>query len=331
MPDSRWAPEISEDIFEPDIEIVDSHVHFWDAPHPSYLIDDLIGDCISGHRVTQTIYVEDAWRWDQHGVQPQYAPLSEVKYVAQAAEESDERTGPKVAAIVGYADLRYGDAIGSVLDAMVDAGRGRFVGIRHGTAWDASPDVPLHPYKPGPRLLDRSDFLRGFRQLAIRDLTFDAWVYHPQLPELAALARTFPETRIIVNHLGGPLAIGPYAEQRELVQRDWQRGMLELRDCPNVSVKIGGLVMPPLAGGSGKVTFTSDEIVDNWSERIQLCVEQFGPNRCMFESNFPVDKQWISFVPLFNAFKRIVSDATPADQALLFAGTAVDVYRLDRS
>jgi predicted TIM-barrel fold metal-dependent hydrolase len=330
MPETRWAPEVNEEIYEPGLEIVDSHVHFWDDPHPSYLLADLLRDCAKGHRVTQTIYVEDGWRWDHVDAQLQFAPVAEVERVAESAGESNERTGPEVAAIVGHADLRYGDEIGPVLDAMLEAGQGRFVGIRHGTAWDPSPDIALHPHKPGPRLLERSDFRRGFAQLAARELTYDAWLFHPQLPELAALARAFPDTSIVVNHIGGPLAIGPYSSQRDQVREDWQRGMLELRECPNVSVKIGGLVMPPLAGGSGTVTFTSDEIVARWSEPVRWCIEQFGPNRCMFESNFPVDKQWISYVPLFNAYKRIVSDFSAAERAALFAGTAVSVYRLDR-
>jgi predicted TIM-barrel fold metal-dependent hydrolase len=145
---------------------------------------------------------------------------------------------------------------------------------------------------------------------------------------LAALARAFPDTSIVVNHLGGPLDIGPYSGQREKVLENWQRSMSELSNCPNVFVKIGGLVMPPLAGGSGTVTFTSDEIVARWSDPIRWCVEQFSPHRCMFESNFPVDKNWISYVPLYNAYKRIVSDASASDKAALFAGTAARVYQL---
>jgi L-fuconolactonase len=328
MPEARWAPDVMEEICEPELEIVDSHVHFWDDPHPSYLLSDLISDCTLGHRVTRTIYVEDNWRWDHSGGLPQFAPVAEVRCATEIANAFDLQTGPDIAAIVGYADLRYGDEIGSVLDAMLETGKGRFVGIRHGTAWDPSPEIPLHPYKPGPRLLERADFRRGFSQLAARDLTFDAWVFHPQLPELAALARAFPDTSIVVNHLGGPLDIGPYSGQREKVLENWQRSMSELSNCPNVFVKIGGLVMPPLAGGSGTVTFTSDEIVARWSDPIRWCVEQFSPHRCMFESNFPVDKNWISYVPLYNAYKRIVSDASASDKAALFAGTAASVYQL---
>jgi predicted TIM-barrel fold metal-dependent hydrolase len=153
-------------------------------------------------------------------------------------------------------------------------------------------------------------------------------VFHSQLTELAGLALAFPDTRIIVNHLGGPLAIGPYANDPQQSQNEWQRGMLELRDRPNVTVKIGGLVMPPLTG-RGSAVFTSDEFVDQWSERIRWCIAAFGPDRCMFESNFPFDKRWIAFVPLLNAYKRIVSDHTPAEKQALFAGTVARVYELE--
>ena len=329
MADEPWAPEnVAETIVEPDFEIVDSHVHLWEDPHPRYLLEDLLADCAAGHRVTQTIYVEDGWGWDCGQDPVQFAPVAEVRRVAEAAAEADRLKGPKIAAIVGHADLRYGDEIGPVLDAMLDAGNGRFAGIRHGTAWDPSPDIPLHPHKPGPLLLERADFRLGFIQLAARDLTYDAWVFHPQLPEVVSLARAFPETSIVVNHLGGPLAIGPYADQYEQVLDEWRRGMLKLRDCPNVFVKIGGLVMPPLVGGSGEAPFTSDWVVARWSGPIRWCVEQFGPDRCMFESNFPVDKQWIPCIPLFNAYKRTVSDFSPAEKDALFAGTAVSVYKL---
>jgi predicted TIM-barrel fold metal-dependent hydrolase len=330
MSEMPWAPEVTEEICEPSLEIIDSHVHLWDEPHPPYLLADLLGDFAAGHRVTRTIYVEDGWGWDLKSELPQFAPVAEVRRVAEVSSGSGRPAGPDVAAIVGHADLRYGDRVGAVLDAMVEAGDRRFVGIRHGTAWDASPEIPLHPHRPGPRLLERPEFRRGFAELAARELTYDAWVFHPQLPEVVALARAFPETSIVVNHLGGPLAIGPYAGRSQDVVRDWKRAILEVKECPNVSVKIGGLVMPPLAGksDSGPATFTSDEIVARWSEQIRWCVEQFGGGRCMFESNFPVDKQWIGYVPLYNAYKRIVADGSPSEKADLFANTAAKVYKL---
>jgi L-fuconolactonase len=316
-----------EEILEPDLGIVDSHVHLWDNREAKYLLDDLLTDCASGHRVTSTIYVEDGLGWDHEGPSPQFAPLPEVRLVAEASAESRRRGQTDIAAIVGHADLRYGDQVEEVLDGQAEAGEGRFVGIRHGTAWDAASEIPVHPTRPGPGLLGRSDFRRGFRHLAARGLSFDAWVYHPQLPELAELARAFPDVRIVANHLGGPLAIGPYSD-RPLAE--WQRGMSELKLCPNVFVKLGGVAMPFLAGAplAGSARFTSDAIVQRWGAQIRWCIEQFGTARCMFESNFPVDRRWISYVALWNAYKRMVADASVPEKAALFGGTARVVYGL---
>jgi L-fuconolactonase len=318
-----------EEILEPDLEIVDSHIHLWDTPDKKYLLDDLLTDCASGHRVTSTIYIEDGLGWDYENPLSQFAPLPEVRLAAEASADSRRRGRTDIAAIVGHADLRYGDEVEAVLDALTEAGEGRFVGIRHGTAWDAAPEFPVHPTQPGPGLLARSDFRQGFRHLAARGLNFDAWVYSPQLPELAELARAFPEVRIVVNHLGAPLAIGPYAG---LPLDDWKRDMSELRLCPNVFVKLGGVAVPFLAGApvTGSTGFASDGIVERWGAQIRWCVEQFGAERCMFESNFPFDRQWISYVALWNAYKRIVADASVSEKAALFGGTARAAYGLTR-
>jgi predicted TIM-barrel fold metal-dependent hydrolase len=234
------------------------------------------------------------------------------------------------AGIVGTADLRLGDAVAPVLDAQIAAGGGRFRGIRRGAAWDPDPAVPGHRTNPGPGLLLRDDVRAGFKHLARRGLTFEAWCYHPQIPDVTALARAFPDTTIVLDHVGGPLGIGPYAGKADQVYAEWRTSIRELATCPNVVVKLGGLNMEMNGFGwhERRRPPTSQELCDATRRYYEFTIETFGAGRCMFESNFPVDKVSASYTVLWNSFKRLVSGSSADEKARLFHDTAARVYRL---
>jgi L-fuconolactonase len=261
---------MSEEIVEPDLEIVDAHHHLWgpvadsgaaadastsvsgeahvgarSAPQwAPYLLEDLLKDTQAGHNVVQSVYVENGWAWDSSVSRPEFAPVGEVREVARIARESQSGT-TNIAAIVGHVDLRYGARVGDALDLLQQEAVG-FSGIRHATAWDTDERVANHRSEPAEALLADETFREGFKELATRDLTFDAWLYHPQLPELCDLADTFPETRIVLNHLGAPLAVGPYENDREGTDVMWRHALSDLCRRPNVYLKLGGIGLPLL-------------------------------------------------------------------------------------
>jgi predicted TIM-barrel fold metal-dependent hydrolase len=234
------------------------------------------------------------------------------------------------AGIVSYVDMTLGARARAVLEAHVAAGNGRFRGIRHAGGWDASPDVRNSHTNPPQGLYGQAAYREGVAQLGALGLSYEAWQYHPQLPEVTALARAVPQTTMILNHCGGPLGIGPYAGKADAVFATWKADMAELARCPNVVVKLGGLGMdigmfdhmqrpaPP----------TSREIADAWKPWIETCMEAFGAPRCMFESNFPVDKLSTGYAVLWNAFKLMAAGASAAEKSALFSDTARRVYRL---
>src|SRR4051794_39773931 len=329
--DDDWLGQHVEDILEPDLPIVDGHHHLWrrDGAQP-YHLAELHADTGAGHRVEQTVFVECAWAYRTDGPEA-LRPVGESAAVAEVAAASAADGGAEIAAIVGRADMMLGDAVDEVLEAHEAAGRGRFRGIRHATAYDPDHRVRRSHTKPTPGMLGEAPFRRGVARLAARGHSFDAWLYHPQIPELTALAQALPEAPIVLDHLGGPLAVGPYEGRRAEVRAQWQADMAALAACPNVTVKLGGIGMaifgtpvererrPPLS---------STALADEWSGPIRFVIEQFGPDRCLFESNFPVDKAACSYVTLWNAFKRIAAGASESEKTALFSGTARRVYRL---
>jgi L-fuconolactonase len=234
------------------------------------------------------------------------------------------------AGIASRADLSLGTRVGAVLDAHM-AVTPRFKGIRHAAAWDASADVPVSHTKPPRGLLLDPTFRKGFAELGKRGLSFEGWLYHPQIPELTDLARAFDDTTIILNHFGGPLGIGPYEGRQAEVFADWRRAMTALAACPNVVVKLGGILMPRNGHTFHKRERppTSDEIVATVGDYYHAAIELFGANRCMFESNFPVDRVSCSYAVLWNAFKKIAAGASPSEKAALFHDCAARTYRLE--
>ena len=333
-PDGDWLVRAApEPIVEPELPIVDTHHHLWERPDHRYLLHEFLDDVRTGHNVIASVFIECHSMYRATGPE-EMRPVGETEFVAgQAAMSASGLYGPtRVAAgIVGFADLTLGDRVEPVLQAHVQAAGGRFRGVRHSGAWDASPIIGNSRTTDGLHLFRRPDFRAGVRRLAALDLSFDAWVFHPQLGDIVELARAVPEATIIVGHVGGPLGYGPYAGKRDEVFRAWKPAIVELSRCPNVVMKIGGMMMRLAAVDyrTRPVPPTSSELAAHWRPWIETCLEHFGARRCLAESNFPVDKMGIGWAGLWNALKLIAAGASSEDKREIFSGTARRVYRLD--
>jgi L-fuconolactonase len=331
-----WLALTVEEALEPELAICDPHHHLWDLQTARdtkrYLLDEILADVGTGHNVVSTVFIECGAMFKSDGPEA-LRPVGETEFVngIAATSASGHYGKTRVAAgIVGTATLRLGDAVAPVLDAQIAAGGGRFRGIRLGAAWDPDERVPNHRTKPGPGLFLRDDFRAGFAHLAPRGLTFEAWCYHRQIPDVTALARAFPGTTIILNHFGGPLGIGPYAGKAQEVYAEWRTSISELATCPNVVVKLGGINMEINGFGWHERPRPpgSQELAEATRHFYEFTIERFGADRCMFESNFPVDKASCSYTVLWNSFKRLTSGCSAAEKAKLFHDTAARVYRL---
>ena len=340
-----------EAILEPELPIVDPHHHLWDrrgyVPHPGpehpfitaieparrYLLDELIADTSSGHNVIATVFVECGAFHKADGP-IELRPVGETEFVnGVAAMSASGVYGPMraCAGIVGRADLLLGDAVKPVLEAHIAAGGGRFRGVRNSASWDADIDVlgPLHRVEAG--LYARDDFRAGFKHLASLGLSFDAWLLEPQLPDAIDLARAYPETAIVLDHVGTPLGRASYEGTRDDRFQSWRDNIRELAKSPNVTVKLGGLAMAFCNFPSflSEPRASSEQLATEWKPYIDTCIEAFGAGRCMFESNFPVDLGSCDYATLWNAFKRLAAGASAEEKAALFAETAKRAYRLE--
>jgi predicted TIM-barrel fold metal-dependent hydrolase len=320
----------TESPLDPDLPICDAHHHLWERPPGGYLLGDLLEDLRSGHNVIATVAVECRYAYRIGGPE-ELRPVGEVEFLESVAQRValDTTIEPRIAAaIVGFADLRLGDAVAPVLETHMAASPRRFRGIRHSATWDGSD--ALRSDAPRGLLRDRT-FRQGFAWLEKLHLSFDAWVYHPQLPELAELARAFPGVPIILNHIGAPLGIGPYNGKRAEIFQVWSRGIAGLAQCRNVRVKLGGV--GSLRSGHDwhqrPAKPSSLELAQILRPYFEHCIESFGVDRCMFESNFPVEKASNSYANLWNAFKRITERYTPSERSALFHDTAARVYRIE--
>lgn len=335
-----WLSSITEEAMDPDLPIIDPHHHLWDLPskrfpfiYTPYLPDELVRDIVdSGHKVVQTVFIDCMSKYRDSGPQ-EMRPVGETEFVQSITKNACGPSGSikAAAAIVSFADLTLGSAVRPVLEAHLEAGGGRFQGIRYATGWDESDRIPnAHTHSPKGLLLDPK-FREGFACLGEYNLSFDAWLYHPQLTELTELARAFPGTTIILDHIGGPLGIGPYADMRDVVFQDWKWRIAELATCENVFVKLGGLGIPLCGFGWFKRNKppTSLEMAEATAPYYLFCIEQFGIHRCMFESNFPVDKVSCSYNIIWNSFKLITKDFSAGERKALFYDTARRVYRLE--
>ena len=331
-----WLDLTPETALEPDLPIVDPHHHLWDGSpgrmQPRYLLDEVLADTGSGHNVVSTVFIECGSMFKADGPEAM-RPVGEVEFVNGIAAMSASGTygDTRIAAgIIGTANLRLGDAVADVLDASIAAGGGRYRGIRVACARDDDPAVPGHRTNPPPHLFEQADFRAGFKHLAPRNLSFELWLYHPQIPDATSLARAFPDTTLVLNHFGGPIGVGTYAGKRDEVFAQWKRDIDELSRCQNVVAKLGGIAMEVngYAWHDKPKPPTSEELMEATRHYYEYTIERFTPQRCMFESNFPVDKLSASYVTVWNSFKRLTHGYSAADRAALFHDTAARVYRL---
>jgi predicted TIM-barrel fold metal-dependent hydrolase len=327
--DETWLAQQREEIIEPDLSIVDPHHHLWNHAGNVYLFPELMADLSSGHNVRATVFEECRSMYRADGPE-ELRSLGETEFVTGvAAMSASGGFGPAraCAAMVGNVNLLLGSRVEPILEAHLAASGGRFHAIRFSTAWDA--DERVHNTVPRPAMLADPQFREGYRSLARFGLAFDAWVYHPQLGEVGALAAAFPHTLIVLNHFGSPILGGPNAGRASEVFAEWRAGMTALARHDNVHVKLGAL--PVRRSGPRQADappLSSEEIAAAWRPFVEVCVEQFGARRCMFESNFPVQKRWCSYPVLWNACKRLAAGASADEKAALFSGTAARVYRL---
>jgi len=331
-PRPDWLALRKEEVLDPQRLIVDPHHHLWDRGGQRYLIEDMVDDIASGHNIIATVYVEARSMYRASGPEA-LRPVGEVEFAnGVAAMSASGGYGPAAicAGIVGHVNLLLGEGARAVLEAEMIAGNGRFRGIRHSAAWDADADVAgMYATRPKGLLLDPT-FRKGFACLAPLGLSFDAWLFHPQIGELTDLARAFPDTKIVLDHCGGLLGIGSYANRREEIFANWKTSIEEIAKCPNVVVKLGGLAMRLLGYDFHERPLppSSEQAAAAWRPYIETCIEAFGPERGMFESNFPPDKGQCSYQVIFNAFKRIAAQYSETEKTALFSKTATDFYKL---
>jgi len=331
LANDEWLELTQEEALEPELPIIDPHHHLWDRPGNRYVLAELAAD-VSQHNVRQTVFVECSSMYRADGPE-EFRVVGETEYVQGiAAESASGRYGDfrAAAGIVGTADLLLGDRVAPVLEAQIAASPQRFRGIRHRAAW-AGPDVaPYQPKDLADHVLMDPDFRKGYAHLRTYGLTFEGWLYHTHIGELTDLARAFPDTTIIFNHLGGPIGVGSYAGKLDEVWDVWKPAVAELARCENVVAKVGGIQM--VVNGFGwherQKPPTSDELLEDNRKWYEYTIEQFGPQRCMFESNFPVDRLSCSYTVLWNQFKKLTKGFADDERAAMFHDVAQRVYRL---
>jgi L-fuconolactonase len=326
-----WLDSTKEEPLEPTLPIIDPHHHLWDRPNDRYMLEELVADA-RGHNVRQTVFVECTSMYRADGPE-EFKVVGETEYVQGiAAMSASGKYGDMraCAGIVGTADLRLGDRVAPVLEAQVAASPQRFRGIRHRAAWGDKTVAPAQPADlPNHILLDPT-FRKGYAHLRRYGMSFEGWVYHTHIADVTNLARAFPDIPIVFNHLGGPIGIGSFAGKKDEVFAAWKPAIVELAKCSNVVAKVGGIQM--IVNGYGwherKRPPTSDELLEANRKWYLHTIEQFGPNRCMFESNFPVDKLSCSYTVLWNQFKKLTKGFSADERTAMFHDTAMRTYRL---
>ncbi|MGQ9426069.1 amidohydrolase family protein [Gilvimarinus sp. F26214L] len=329
--DHQWLLEVQEQILEPDRPIIDPHHHLWRRRRSTdYLLDDLWEDTGSGHNIRKTVFIECHAGYRREG--PEHLrPVGETEFVADLARQS-RAGGPQkaeIAGIVAYADLRLKE-LDQVLEAHEEAAEGLFKGIRQAGAHEGEEDyLFIKPRESAGLYLD-PDFQRGLARLGRLGLSYDTWHYHHQNRDFLKLAQAVPDTLIVLDHFGTPLGVGPYANRKEEIYRQWRDDIAAIARCENVVAKLGGLAMPDNGFGWNLRDRppTSDEFVEAQKRYYLHTIDCFGPERCMFESNFPVDKWSLSYHVVWNGFKKMVADFSADEKSQLFHDTASRVYRL---
>lgn len=329
--DAAWLAGLVEPVIDAELPIIDAHHHLWTQPESHYLLEEFAADLADGHRVVATVFIQSHYGHHMTGA-AHFAPVGETEKIAAIADSVQASGLPTqiAAGIVANADLTLGDRLDAVLDAHEAAANTRLRGIRHSVSHDRNfPNgIVYRPAPPG--LLGDRQYRAGLARLAARGLRYDAMLYHAQLAELAAMARSIPDLTIVLDHMGCIIGVGPYRGCEAETFRHWRSAMAELARCPNVIVKIGGLGMI-ICGASWHdrpMPPTSADLARAWRPLVETCIEIFGADRCMFESNFPVDKAMYSYRTLWNTFKLLACGVSDHERAALFSGTAARTYRI---
>jgi L-fuconolactonase len=332
----EWLAQTQEDIIDPELPICDPHHHLWGHRdcniEPRYLMEEIQQDVQSGHNIVATVFIECNAMYRASGPKGMQ-PVGEIEFAngVAAMAESGAYGKTKIAAgIIGFADLQLGSRVKGVLEAQIAAAPNRFRGIRRTGAWDADPMISSGAGVTGPGLYMDNIFREGLAEIAPLDLIFEGVCRHPQIPEFQNLAYTFPDTTMVLNHIGSIAGVGRYAGKQDEIFESWKKDMFNLATCPNVVVKLGGINRDYNGfGWHGKpMPPNSQELCEVTKRYYEIVIEYFGADRCMFESNFPVDKVSCSYAGLWNSFKRVATDYSANERAQLFHDTAARVYRL---
>ncbi|TNE58196.1 MAG: amidohydrolase [Alphaproteobacteria bacterium] len=325
---SAWLDQVQEVIIDPERRIIDPHHHLWRNRERPYLLDELWADTGTGHKVEKTVFIECGSEYRAAG--PEHLkPVGETEFVAEIAKASRAGPGPEIAGIVAHANL-LSDRLEEILDAHEEAADGLFRGIRHSGAFDDAPQIRAGHSNPPKDLFLHPTYQASVREIGARGHTLDVWCYHKQIPQVTELARAAPETILIFDHFGGPLGIGPYEGQHAEIFKQWREDVAELATCPNVHAKLGGFAMVVNGWGWDKrgKPATSDELVAAQGDWYAHTLDCFGPERCLFESNYPMDRQSISYGVLWNAFKKMAKNFSEEAKDALFYGNSKQIYRL---
>jgi L-fuconolactonase len=334
QPNDAWLSRAEQEpVLDPELPIIDAHLHLWDFNGHRYFLEEYARDLdVSGHNVEASVFVECFSMYRADGPEHlTYIGETEFAVGIAAMAASGKYTRSRVAsAIVGYADLTLGEQTREVLEAHVAAANGRFRGVRQRAKWDSDPVVKGRYSAPGPGLYLDPAFGRGIDLLTSLGLSFDASIYHPQLPDVTALARAHPDARIVLIHCASPVGHSSYSGKEAENYAVWLSGMRELSKCPNVCVKLGGLLMNIANFDFTTVSAppTSCQLAQLWRPWLEPCIEMFGAERCMVSSNFPVDKAGFGYGTVWNMFKHIVASCSMDEKRSIFSETAKRVYRL---
>ena len=323
-----WLKQVKEDILDPERPIIDPHHHLWPGELP-YLLDDLWKDTDDGHNIKKTVFIECSQEYSLD-MDESFQPVGETIFVRDIAlEAKNQPDKAQISGIVGHVDL-LANNVSDVLDRHLEEGHGLFKGIRHAGGWDHHDEIGNSHHNPQKNLYLSDEFSEGLNELENKNLTFEAWQYHHQINQVSILAREHPNLKIVLNHFSGPIGIGPYKDMRNEIFEQWKKDIDELVKNKNVYAKLGGLAMPINGYNFHKQSMppSSDQIVEAQKNYYDYSIKSFGPERCMFESNFPVDKQSVSYHVIWNAFKKISKDYTEEDKEYLFLKSAKNFYSL---
>ena len=332
----EWLNQLIEDPILPNIPIIDPHHHLWDVGFGRYYIEELLEDInSSGHNILSTVYIMSSSNtkiYSKDGLE-EFKPLTEIEFATSEGKRADLIPNNRVkvnASIVGSVDLTYGNKLKPVLEKAVNISEGRLKGIRMLLASHTDPRISSGAVKSDLGLMLHPNFIDGAKCIQDANLSLDFWIYHTQLNEMEKIARALPDLTIILNHIGGPIHLGEYEGKQAATHREWRSAMMRLSRIPNINVKLGGLGMAVNGAKfhNSKFPPNSVQLSDVWKPWIYETIDMFGFDRCMFESNFPVDKGSCSYGALWNAFKILAKDMSDDEINKLFSKNAAKIYKI---